>query len=45
MASIRLYKMASTYSFTLLGITAANATIDVINRENLIERGISLGNL
>jgi ornithine--oxo-acid transaminase len=37
--------MASTYGFTPIGIAAANATIDVIDKENLIERGVSLGNL
>ncbi|GFF62765.1 ornithine aminotransferase car2 [Aspergillus udagawae] len=45
MASVGPYEMASTYGFTPIGIAAANATIDVIDKENLIERGVSLGNL
>lgn len=45
MASIGPYEMASTYGFTPLGIAAANATIDVIDREDLIQRGVHLGNL
>lgn len=45
MASIGPYEMASTYGFTPLGIAAANATLDVIDRENLIQRGVHLGDL
>ncbi|KAJ5465477.1 hypothetical protein N7530_009264 [Penicillium desertorum] len=45
MASVGPYEMASTYGFSPLAITAANATIEVIDRENLIERGVHLGYL
>lgn len=45
MASVGPYEMASTYGFSPLAIAAANATLDVIDRENLIERGVHLGYL
>ncbi|KAB8070343.1 pyridoxal phosphate-dependent transferase [Aspergillus leporis] len=45
MASVGPYEIASTYSFTPLAIAAANATIDVIDRENLIQRGVHIGDL
>lgn len=45
MGSIGPYEIASTYGFTPLGIAAANATLDVIDRESLIERAIHLGDL
>ncbi|KAB8255422.1 pyridoxal phosphate-dependent transferase [Aspergillus pseudonomiae] len=45
MGSIGPYEIASTYGFTPLGIAAANATLDVIDRENLIERAVHLGDL
>ncbi|KAE8343516.1 hypothetical protein BDV24DRAFT_172896 [Aspergillus arachidicola] len=45
MAAVGPYEMASTYGFSPLAIAAANATLDVIDRENLIQRGVHLGNL
>lgn len=45
MASVGPYEMASTYGFSPLAIAAANATIDVIDRENLVERAVHLGYL
>ncbi|KAJ5979997.1 pyridoxal phosphate-dependent transferase [Penicillium waksmanii] len=45
MAAVGPYEMASTYGFSPLAIAAANATIDIIYRENLIERGVHLGYL
>lgn len=45
MAAVGPYEMASTYGFSPLAIAAANATIEIIDRENLIERGVHLGYL
>jgi ornithine--oxo-acid transaminase len=45
MAAVGPYEMASTYGFSPLAITAANATIDIIQQENLIEHGVYLGDL
>lgn len=45
MAPVGSYEIASTYGFTPLGIAAADATLDVIDRENLIQRATHLGAL
>lgn len=45
MAFVGPYEMASTYGFSPLAIAAANATIDVIDGENLTERAVHLGYL
>ncbi|KAF9893459.1 hypothetical protein FE257_010771 [Aspergillus nanangensis] len=45
MASVGPYEIASSYAFTPLGIAAASATINVLDDEALIDRGIRLGKL
>lgn len=45
MAAVGPYEIASTYGFSPLGIAAANATLEVIDRENLIQRAADLGAL
>ena len=45
MASVGPYEMTSTYGFSPLAIAAADATMDVIDGENLVERAVHLGSL
>ena len=45
MASVGPYEMASTYGFSPLAIAAADATIEVFDDENLVERAVHLGDL
>lgn len=45
MASVGPYEMASTYGFSPLAIAATDATMDVIDGENLVERAVHVGSL
>ncbi|KAF9888506.1 hypothetical protein FE257_008613 [Aspergillus nanangensis] len=43
MTLVKSYEMASTFAFTPLAIAAATAAVEVIDSDNLISRGIKLG--
>jgi ornithine--oxo-acid transaminase len=43
MSLIGTYEMASTFAFTPLAIAAANATIEVIDKDNLMSRALEIG--
>ncbi|KPI36568.1 Ornithine aminotransferase car2 [Cyphellophora attinorum] len=43
MTNIGAFEMASTYAMAPLAITAAEATIEVIDRERLMDRAAELG--
>lgn len=43
MSVIGIYETASTYAYSPVGVAAARAVLEVIDRENLIERARDLG--
>lgn len=45
MSLVGKYEVGGTYAFSPLGIAAANAAIDVIDNEHLVEKAASLGEL